>query len=263
MSDAGPAAAAARASSRAFLSFEQLEFRYDPYPIGLARNVFSKDFYEELVKTWPPTSEFKYMPELGHKYSLSQINNPGNYHRYLASHPAWNDLHRYIKSKAFILQIMEMLYRRTIDLGIGGKHQAALEKAPSFAEKLKLWVRSRGLSCRWEFSMLPAEGGHIKPHTDHPKKIVTLVVPVHPEGEWNSSYGGGTDILRPKDITRNYNFMNKQMEFDEMETIGVFPYDPNQAVVFIKTFNSFHSVHPIHGPKDLMRKTITINMEQA
>lgn len=40
--------------------------------------------------------------------------------------------------------------------------------------------------------MLPAEAGHIKPHTDHPKNIVTLVVPVHPPDEWQASYGGVT-----------------------------------------------------------------------
>ncbi len=263
MTEPGPAAAAARASTRAFLSFDRLEFRYDPYPIGLARGVFSPDFYAELVSTWPPTELFRYMPELGHKYSLSQYNNASRYRAYLAAHPVWKEVYRYVKSRTFILQIMEMLYERHIDLGIGGKHQAALRKGSNFMEQLKLWVRSRGLSCRFEFSMLPAEGGHIKPHTDHPKKIVTLVVPVHADGEWQSSYGGGTDILRPKDITRNYNFMNRQMEFDEMETIGVFGYEPNQAVIFIKTFNSFHSVHPIQGPKGLMRKTLTINMETA
>lgn len=103
MSDAGPAAAAARASTRASLSFEQLDFGYEPCPIGLARNVFSKNF------------------------------------------------HCYVKSKTFILQVMEMLYRLDIDLGIGGKHQAAREKTSSFTEKFKHWVRSRGLSCRWEF----------------------------------------------------------------------------------------------------------------
>jgi hypothetical protein len=47
-----------------------------------------------------------------------------------------------------------------------------------------------------------------------------------------------------------------------METIGSFPFEPNQAVIFVKTFNSWHAVQPIRGAgSSIMRKTITINIE--
>jgi hypothetical protein len=47
-----------------------------------------------------------------------------------------------------------------------------------------------------------------------------------------------------------------------MEVLDTFPFTPNQAVVFIKTFNSWHSVRPMVGADSTaMRKTLTINIE--
>jgi hypothetical protein len=47
-----------------------------------------------------------------------------------------------------------------------------------------------------------------------------------------------------------------------MEVLETFPFEPNQAVVFVKTFNSWHSVRPMTGRgSPAMRKTLTINIE--
>jgi len=56
--------------------------------------------------------------------------------------------------------------------------------------------------------------------------------------------------------------MNRQAGFEEMEVLDTFPFTPNQAVLFIKTFNSWHSVRPMRGNgSKAMRKTLTINIE--
>jgi hypothetical protein len=82
------------------------------------------------------------------------------------------------------------------------------------------------------------------------------------EGEWDPAFGGGTDVNRPKDPRLYYNELNRQAEFDEMEVLETFPFEPNQAVVFVKTFNSWHSVRPMTGRgSPAMRKTLTINIE--
>ena len=115
---------------------------------------------------------------------------------------------------------------------------------------------------RFEFSMLPAHGGCVLPHTDGIWKLVTLVVSVVREGEWREEYGGGIDVNVPRDIRRNYNWMNEQLSFDEVEVLDTFAYLPNQAVVFVKTFNSLHSVRPMRAEEEgLMRRTLTINIE--
>nr|NIS42923.1 hypothetical protein [Desulfuromonadales bacterium] len=83
------------------------------------------------------------------------------------------------------------------------------------------------------------------------------------EGEWNPEFGGGTEVMRPKDISKNYNFLNAQLSFEEVEKIKVFDFKPNQLVIFVKTFNSLHGVRPMTGHgSDLLRRTLTINIAQ-
>ncbi len=47
-----------------------------------------------------------------------------------------------------------------------------------------------------------------------------------------------------------------------MELIDSFEFQPNQAVIFVKTFNSWHSVRPMTASDpSLMRRTLVINIE--
>ena len=161
-----------------------------------------------------------------------------------------------------------MLCRHNIDLDVPS-YRGNGASAPRSTLFEKLGLRNSApspsrLNARFEFSMLPAQGGFILPHTDSPQKIITLVVGILREGEWNSSFGGGTEVLRPRDTTANFNYKNKWLEFDEVETLTTFDYEPNNCVVFIKTFNSLHAVRPMTAQDpNLMRKTLTINIEQV
>ena len=62
-----------------------------------------------------------------------------------------------------------------------------------------------GCHTRFEFSMLPADGGSVMPHTESPGKIVTLVVSMVRRGRVGSGLGGGTDVNRPKDVRLAFN----------------------------------------------------------
>jgi hypothetical protein len=50
--------------------------------------------------------------------------------------------------------------------------------------------------------------------------------------------------------------------FEEVEVLHTFEFLPNQCVLFVKTFNSLHSVRPmaVPGPRR-MRRTLTVNIE--
>ncbi len=249
------------------LSFKNANFIYEPYPIGVARDVFESSFYDELVNSFPPQELFAFMAYHGNKYSLSEVNNPESYHEYVQGNRPWRDFHQWIKREEFPAEILAMLCQHNIDLDVPQIHGNGAFAGRSMLEKLRprrLRPPRSGLSARFEFSMLPAEGGFIKPHTDSPQKIITLVIAILPQGEWNPSFGGGTEVLRPIDIKNNYNYKNKYMEFDDVETLATFDYAPNNCVIFIKTFNSLHGVRPMKAidPK-LMRKTLTINIEKV
>lgn len=247
------------------LSLSSLKFIYEPYPIGVALNVFDHDLYQQMTEGFPPQHLFEYKEVLGHKYSLSEMNNPREYQDFVNSHEVWRSFHEWIKREEFPYEIFDKLCRHNIELGV----QRPAGHSPGQLRRIVDQVRGHRsepayrLNTRFEFSMLPADGGCIKPHTDAPQKIVTLVVAMPRQAEWKDAYGGGTEVMKPKDISRNYNFVNNQLEFDEVETVGTFDYCPNQCVVFIKTFNSLHGVRPMQGHgTNLMRKTLTINIEK-
>jgi hypothetical protein len=251
------------------MSLDKIDFVYEPYPIGAITNVFAGDLYEALAASFPPQELFDYKDFLGHKYSLSEVNNPDRYHHFIRSNPRWADFYRWIKREDFPYKVLGQLKNYNIDLGVTRPPQKLKGRARLWLRDLKLKpgqspVFAPRLRTRFEFSMLPADGGCIKPHTDQPQKIVTIVVAMPQNGEWDPAYGGATEVMRPNDVTRNFNFINNQIEFEEVQTLRKFEYEPNHGVVFIKTFNSLHGVRPMKSSRPgLMRKTLTINIEQT
>jgi hypothetical protein len=244
-------------------SYDHLQFRYEPFPIGIAKPAMAEDLYRELVDSYPPQELFAYLPKVGHKYSLSEKYNGEDYARFIKSNAPWRELHAWIKSDGFIPTVMEALKAQHIDLGQKhlSRRKRALKAARNLARGRRRPLPAR-LSTRFEFSMLPADGGYIMPHTDSPSKIVTLIVSMARAGEWSPALGGGTDVNRPKDMRLAFNRMNVQAGFEEMEVLDTFEFTPNQVVVFVKTFNSWHSVRPMTGNGSVaMRKTLTINIE--
>jgi hypothetical protein len=247
------------------LSFDNLSLRYEPFPIGLSTPVMDADDYEQMVAAFPAQDLFVSLPKVGYKYVLSEKFNERQYHDFIRSRPLWRNFHRWIKSDDFIRTVMEALRIRHVDLGYG-------EPMPMRTQLLRLLrgkpaygrrkIGTDRLRSRFEFSMLPSGGGHVLPHTDVPSKIITLVVSIVRPGEWDPAYGGGTDVNRPKDPKLTFNLLNRRAEFEEMEVLHTFDFQPNQAILFIKTFNSWHSVRPMTGNgSKLMRRTLTINIE--
>src|SRR5262245_1389594 len=254
------------AGRRMFFTYDHLEFRYEPYPIGRARPLMEPGLYRDFVQGYPAPELFAYLPKVGHKYTLSEKSNPDKYIDVIRSSPVLLEFHRWIKSQDFILGVVEALRERHIDIGYAGPMPALrrLRKLVNHLGEGRLDWGPPDLSARFEFSMLPADGGSVIPHTDTADKIITLIVSIVDEGEWNPAFGGGTDINRHRDATLSYNELNRRATFEEMEVIDTFAFEPNQAVVFVKTFNSWHSVRPMTGTGSAaMRRTLTINIEKV
>lgn len=247
------------------LKYENLELEYEPFPIGIARPALSDSDYNALVESFPPVELMRYKPDKGGKYSLSQVNHPAAYNKFIRSHEPWRRFHDFIKSPGYIEGALEMLRARHIDLGF---------PMPPFWEQvyLKLRALKRGnpmphfptLKARFEFSAMPITGGNILPHTDHQKKVITMVITMVKEGEWDEAWGGGTSMVWPKDRSRSFNRVNDYLEFEEVDRVKTFPFQPNQCLVFIKTDFSWHAVWPMTGNDPTkLRRTLTINIESS
>lgn len=241
-------------------TLDHLQFRYTPYPVGLAAPLFADSDYAELLAEYPPLALFQ-RRKLGFKYALSEGVNRNAYFRFLKSSAVWREFNQWIRSDAFIAHLLDRLREHSLELPYIQRptvQRYLRQVAYSLAGK----IDHRGsLRSRFEFSMLPADGGQVIPHTDSPGKAVTLVVSMAAEGEWDPALGGGTDVNRPKHDRLMFNLMNHKAEFDDMEVVDSFPYRPNQAVVFLRTYNSWHSVRPmVAAGSGLMRRTVTINV---
>jgi hypothetical protein len=247
------------------LKFENIRFDYEPYPIGIARPTMDPDLYEELIDTFPDDSVFVSKEYHGVKLSLSQLNNGRGYYAHLRRNPAWRRFYDYIKSEIFISDTLAMLKSQNVDLG--------LDRQPlgqRLAKRVKALRRGSPqphfptLKSRFEFSSMPVTGGSIRPHTDATSKVVTLVIPMLREGEWRAEFGGGTSVVMPKDRTRAFNLVNGYMDFDEVDCLRTYPFEPNQCLVFVKTYNSWHAVWPMTGnDPSVLRRTLTINIESS
>ena len=249
-----------------YFSFDQLKFRYDPFPIGVAKPLMAEDVYDELLGNFPDVDlfeDYRAMGKPGHKYTLSEKENRRVYNDFIRSNPVWREFHSWIKSNDFVYGIMDTLREHQIDLGY--RYTPAFKRLFKQLKEIRrgrLCARLPYLRARFEFSALSADGGHLVPHTDSVPKVVTIIVSMVREGEWNPDFGGGTDVNRPKDIRTSFNELNKLGRFEDMEVLDTFEYAPNQGVIFIKTFNSWHSVRPMTGTgSDALRRTLTINIE--
>ena len=245
------------------LSFEHISFDYEPYPIGIARPALDSGAYADMVANFPDFTTMDERTRLGLKFDLSERRNRRLYDDFVGAHPVWRDLRAYVQKGSFIDDTLAMLRSHRLDLGI---------RNASFFDRLRLGLKNLmkrrplpaipTLTARFDFSAMPVTGGHIRPHTDTPEKIVTMVVPILEPDEWDPSYGGGTSVVLPKDRTNLFNQVNSYLDFDQVDELRTYAFEPNQALVFIKTFNSWHAVLPMTGnDPNKLRRSLTINIE--
>jgi len=254
-----------------FFDFSTLVFDYEPFPIGVARPLIEPGLYREMLAHFPGTDVMVSHAEAGRqgdKYTLSQKLDPRRYRQFVQNDPVWRDFHGWVTSDDFVYDTLAALRAHHIDLGY--HRLSPLRRAGEY-----LVGRARGkvptelsrLKARYEFSALSAAGGHLKPHTDSPGKIVTLVITMVGDGEWDPAWGGGTDVNLPRATELKFNQINRKAEFDDMDILRSFDFVPNQGVVFVKTYNSWHSIRPMRwspaqpGEGPPLRRTLTINIE--
>jgi 2OG-Fe(II) oxygenase superfamily len=244
-------------------SLSNLDLRYEPFPIGVARPIMGDEAYARHVDLYPPLELFQHIPKVGNKYCLSEKYNPAKYRQWVEDHACWREFHRWVKSPDFVFGVLDELARRSVDLGFKRRSAGQLvqRRLRSLLEG-KWWQGEDRLSARFEFSMLPADGGSVTPHTDNPDKIITMVVSMARPGEWDPAHGGGTEVNRHRRPELSFNRVNGKAEFEDMEPLGAYEFEPNQCVVFVKTFNSWHCVRPMRGRgTTAMRRSLTINIE--
>jgi hypothetical protein len=76
-------------------------------------------------------------------------------------------------------------------------------------------------------------------------------------------YGGGLQINRATDNAYTFNWSNRIVRWDKIAVVDTVPFLPNQCIIFVKTFNSLHSVRKMtQQGSSALRKTVTIVIEK-
>ena len=244
------------------LDFARATFDYEPFPVGLIQPVFDAGLYARLAGSYPGKELFEWKPTLGNKYSLSPANHPAQYRRFIEGTRDWKRLHDYIKGDDFVPRVLKFLAQHHVDLGLTRYRVVSKTPGDVGASLLNRLRRKEELSAGFEFSMMSADGGHILPHTGPPNRLVTLTFSMVAEGEWQPAWGGGTDIVLPRNRAMVYNQVNRSLPFSDVDILRSFAFTPNQCAIFVKTFNSWHSVAPMSGDSgSALRKTLTVSIE--
>lgn len=247
------------------IRFGHVTFRYDPFPIGVATELFEEGLYRELVASYPPDALFVHDPHIGGRYTLTPYQNGAEFQAHLRRAPAWGALARWVASADFLTAAIDMLLTHAVDLGVPRRDPPLTDRLSCFARGVR-----RGRLTDWRtrplvtvaFAMLPAQGGALLPHTDDPKKLVNFALPMVAPDTWDARHGGHTDINRPKDVRHWFNRANRRLSFDEVDVIESIPYRPNQALIVVRGDNSWHSVPPMTAADPVLkRRSVNINIQ--
>jgi hypothetical protein len=245
------------------LNFAASSIRYEPYPLVVLRPAMEASLYDQLAGSFPDNRLFATIPKYEFKLSLSEKLNARNYHSFIVGNPVWRRFHAWIKSADFIRQTVDFLEANNIDLQLRDCFESGAGRFFRDLRRGRFPVRGPRLRSRFEFSVLKADGGEVAPHTDTPKKIITLVLSMIRDGEWNPRFGGNLEINRATDPVFAFNWKNRVVPWDRVEIVDTVPFVPNQCILFVKTFNSLHSVRRMtQAGSDALRKTVTIVIEK-
>jgi hypothetical protein len=248
------------------LNYSAADVKYEPYPLVVLRPSLDSGTYDELCSNFPDISLFGTIPKYDYKLSLSEKFNPDNYHKFISENKPWNRFHAWLKSDEFVSATVQFLKQSNIDLDLDECFEPSskrLSKAFGSIMSGQLPSKQPKLRSRFEFSVLKADGGEVAPHTDTPKKVITLVQTMIKDGEWDPAIGGGLDVNRATDMKYAFNWKNKMVPWEKIEVLDTIPFVPNQCTIFVKTFNSLHSVRKMSQKgSSALRKTVTIVIEK-
>ena len=128
--------------------------------------------------------------------------------------------------------MLAALRDRHVDLGYDKyrERQSYLRRTLRELRRGRLNFSTPGLTTRFEFSALPADGGFLPPHTDAPSKIVTLVFAMAGEDEnWDPAWGGALDVNEPREDRWEFNYHNRLADYADMEVVRSFPVSPQSV----------------------------------
>jgi hypothetical protein len=243
------------------LSNRLTNLSHDPFCFFSVDDYLPEDLYRTLVTDIPEGVDYATNAE-GKLGFRSNVDSEA-FDRFRAEHPAWGKLFDFFDSDAFVHDaqrtLAEPLRRARGWAGRRPWYNCSKRRVP------RNWLRYRlqePMRTTIEFGQLPRDGV-VAPHTDAPRKLVTLVLYLR-EPDWQDAWGGGTEYYAPLDPERAATWAaTARIPFEEFKSIGATPYVANRLAGFVRASNSYHGVLPVTCPPGYTRKALMINMKRV
>jgi hypothetical protein len=252
------------------INLKNITFDYEPFPHGICKNIIDEDIYQKLVDEFPKIEFLKKTSDKNNinkfnKYSLSSNLEKKEFFSVLNGRDILKKFINYLLSREFKKYLIEILYNNNINFGIKVEELNFKKRFKNFLYNISpnfLVKQEQEFEINVEFSSIPFKNGMIKPHTDSQYKFASIVIPIV-DKNWVDNFNGGTNFLKPKNNEKTFNYLNNTLEFNETELIKIIPFERNQFLIFLKTFNSLHSVGPMTGyDENKFRNSLTLTLEK-
>jgi hypothetical protein len=232
----------------------------DPFCFFCVDDYLPRDLYESLLESFPEGSSYSYNAE--GKMGFRSSEDPEEIARFGAAHPEWQQLVDFFGSDEFVYDAKATLADGLVSArGLPGRKpwlNCTHRDVPGN------WLRyqlQEPVRTTHQFSLLPS-GGAVRPHSDAPRKLVSLLLYFR-DSDWQDAWGGGTEFYVPLDPEKARRWRpTDRIPFDEFEVVATSEFRGNRLAGFVRSHDSYHGVQPPGCPPEATRKALLINIKR-
>jgi hypothetical protein len=248
-------------SDQLLLSRRLDEIRTDPFCFFRIDDYLPEDLYRALRESFPDGS-MRADDDSG-KLGFRSSAEANDFDDFCEQHPAWKRLLVFFRSDAFVLDVGRVFAPSIVSArGWRGRRpwrNCSDGKIPS--SRLR-YMLEEPVKTTFQISQLP-NGAEVIPHTDAPRKLVSLLLYFR-DDDWQDQYGGGTEFYEPIDAERARTWKpTDRVPFSELKSIGECGFARNCLAGFVRSPNSYHGVRPIVCPEGATRRALLINIKRV
>jgi hypothetical protein len=247
-------------TERLLLSRRLGEVRSTPFCYFHIDDYLPDTLYRSLRESFP--DESTYESDGSGKLGFRSSEEPDEFDRFCARHPEWQRLVDFFRSDAFVLDVRRALSPQLVSARNWKARRRWLNCGHDEIPTNRLrYMLEEPVRTTFQISQLPA-GAEVVPHSDAPRKLVSLMLYFR-DDDWQDSSGGGTVFLEPLDPARAQQWSpTARIPFSELKEIGSCEFARNRLAGFVRSRNSYHGVRKIEGPPGSSRRALLINIKR-
>ena len=247
-------------TDRLLLSRRLGEVRTQPFCYFQIDDYLPDLLYRSLRDSFPDGSTYE--SDGSGKLGFRSSDEPDDFERFCERHPNWQRLLDFFRSDAFVLDVRRALSPSLVAARNwkGRRRWRNCSEAETPTSRLR-YLLEEPVRTTFQISQLP-NGAEVVPHTDAPRKLVSLMLYFR-DDEWEDAFGGGTVFFEPRDAERARDWNpTDRIPFSELEEIGSCGFARNRLAGFVRSQNSYHGVRRIEGPPGASRRALLINIKR-